>query len=650
MPVNHILNPGESVFIFGTIVDIEEIGKQNHKRLVVTLKDSTKSIELIWFQGVEWILKKIKINNQYLVFGKTNLFKNILTISHPEIEEVHDINAIQLHLVPLYSSTDKLSQNGFNGRQLGKLTEQIFNGISENDLPEIIPLSIVNKYKLMSRFLAYKNIHFPKFDVDLQQAKRRFIFEDFFIEQVHLSAQRAYRKKCEPGPHFSKVGNLFNKFYKDYLPFELTNAQKKVIKEIRQDTCKGFQMNRLLQGDVGSGKTIVAILTILLAIDNGFQACFLAPTDILATQHFESLKIALKHLPVQCALLKGSTPAKQKKQTIHLLKEGVLNVVVGTHAILEATVEFKNIGLAIIDEQHKFGVEQRSKLYQKSALPSHVLCMTATPIPRTLAMTMYGDLDISIINELPPGRKDIKTVHLYDSKRNEQVYPFLKSEIAQGRQIFIVYPIIEESEKLDYENLYSGYEYLKTFFMEPYYKIAIVHGKMDTKQKDMNMQNFINGQAHILVSTTVIEVGVNIPNASVMLIESAQKFGLSQLHQLRGRVGRGADKSYCILLTPSVLNEKSLARMIIMAKTNNGFEIAEKDLELRGPGDISGTKQSGALDFKLADLVKDKNILEIAKKDAEELIAHDPQLQLPENLQLQQYLNLKKPKGWEHIG
>jgi ATP-dependent DNA helicase RecG len=521
--------------------------------------------------------------------------------------------------------------------------------LSERDIPENLPDIILQRAQFVSRYDAYRQVHFPSSSEEFEKAVRRLKFEEFFITQIRLAIVKAKRHRYSKGVVFDKVGDLFNTFYHKHLPFQLTGAQKRVLKEIRSDTLSGHQMNRLLQGDVGSGKTIVALLSMLLAVDNGYQTCMMAPTEILAQQHFNSISSLLKDMPIGIHLLTGSTKTSERKYILQCLADGSLSMIIGTHALIEEVVEFKNLGLAVIDEQHRFGVAQRASLWKKATIPPHVLVMTATPIPRTLAMTAYGDLDYSIMDELPPGRQPITTVHRYDTYR-VSVMDFIKDEIEKGRQAYIIFPLIEESAKLDYESLMQGYEHVKAFFPEPRYWISMVHGRQHPEVKETNMQRFVKGDTHIMVSTTVIEVGVNVPNASVMVIENAEKFGLSQLHQLRGRVGRGAEKSYCILLTSSKLSNEAKERIKTMVSTNNGFEIAEKDLELRGPGDIEGTRQSGTLNLRLADLIKDKPILDAAKKWAEQLAEADPELDAIENLRLKHYLaSLQGKTVWSKI-
>ena len=640
----------EFALVQGKLWYFETAGERSAKRLVAYLKDDTGVIELTWFKGMGWIEKMLKQDEIYLAYGKISFFMGKPQIVHPELEVLKPLApGTKSFLEPVYSTTEKLKARGLGGRQIGKLAEGLFHILSEKELPENLPESIVEKLHLMPRFQALRQIHFPGSPAFYEQALRRLKFEEIFITQLRLAMVRSERHRKSRGVIFSKVGELFNSFYRDHLPFELTGAQKRVLKEIRIDTGTGHQMNRLLQGDVGSGKTIVALLAMLLAIDNGFQACLMAPTEILAQQHYATISALLENLPIELKLLTGSTPAKERKKILRSLVEGELHFLIGTHALIEEVVQFKSLGLAVIDEQHRFGVAQRASLWKKAALPPHMLVMTATPIPRTLAMTAYGDLDYSVMDELPPGRIPITTVHRYDNRR-VQVLDFVRSEVDAGRQAYIIFPLIEESAKLDYENLMSGYEHVKAFLPEPKYWISMVHGRQPSDQKETNMQRFVRGDTQVMVSTTVIEVGVNVPNATVMVIENAEKFGLSQLHQLRGRVGRGAEKSYCILLTSQQLGRDARERIKIMTATNNGFEIAEKDLELRGPGEIEGTRQSGLLNFRLADLVKDRQMLDAAKKIAEELIEADADLVSADNLRLKQYLmSLQGKTPWSRI-
>jgi ATP-dependent DNA helicase RecG len=636
--------------IAGKITDIQTLGERSTKRMIAWLEDGSGIVELTWFQGIQWIQKFLQEGNRYLVYGKAGFFNGRPQIMHPEIELfTPEMANGKSFLEPVYSTTEKLKAKGLNARQLAKLTSSLMALISAKDIIENIPEEVAQQLNLINRYNAITSIHFPKNLLEYEQALHRLKFEELFLAQIRLGMIRGKRHRRSKGVVFEKVGELFNSFYNNYLPFELTNAQKKVIKEIRTDTAKAHQMNRLLQGDVGSGKTIVALLVMLIAADNSYQSCMMAPTEILAQQHYNNLSNLLKDLPAGIALLTGSTKQSERKIMLSELKNGNLHILVGTHAVIEEVVKFNNLGLVVIDEQHRFGVAQRAKLWEKAITPPHILVMTATPIPRTLAMTAYGDLDYSVIDELPPGRQPIITVHRYETKR-AAVMNFVKGEIEKGRQAFFVYPLIEESEKMSYENLMQGYEQVKSFFPEHQYSISMVHGKMPAEQKEINMQRFKTGDTQILVGTTVIEVGIDVPNASVMVIESAEKFGLSQLHQLRGRVGRGSDKSYCILLTPYKLNNEAKERLKIMCATNDGFKIAEKDLELRGPGEIEGTKQSGMLNFRLASLVNDKDLLDAAKFYAEKILEEDDNLTEQENAGLRVYLLSQKGKTvWSKI-
>lgn len=649
-PVGQITSQMDYVQVRGILISMEAVGERRGRRLVAQLRDRTGIIELTWFQGITWVQKSLVLGQEYLVFGKISFFLGRPQITHPELESVQVANAGGKNfLEPIYSVTEKLKSRGLNGRAIGKLTQQLFLLISEKDLPENLPSDILLKENLLSRWDAYTNIHFPPTSLQKDQAIARLKFEELFLAQLRLGMLRSARHRFSRGVVFSKVDVNFNSFYHEHLPFPLTNAQKRVLKEIRQDMGTGKQMNRLLQGDVGSGKTIVALMAMLIAIDNRYQACIMAPTEILARQHFDNFKTMLSPLGLEVAILTGSSKSAEKKKALQGILDGNIHVVVGTHALIEETVQFKNLGLAVIDEQHKFGVAQRAKLWQKSAVPPHVLVMTATPIPRTLAMTAYGDLDYSVIDELPPGRKPIHTVHRLDDAR-PQVMDFIRSEIELGRQIYFIFPLIEESEKLQYENLMQGYENVKTWFPEPTYWISMVHGRMTADQKVTNMTRFVNKETQIMVGTTVIEVGVNVPNASVMIIESAEKFGLSQLHQLRGRVGRGSEKSYCILLSGNQVGREAKSRLSTMCATNDGFKIAEKDLEIRGPGDIQGTRQSGALNFRLANIVEDRPILEKAKLYVDGLLTIDPDLGKNENGALKSFLKVEQGKtSWGKI-
>ena len=647
-PLGQVTPDMDFVQVRGVLQGIDIIGEKRSKRMVSQLKDATGQIELAWFQGINWVQKNIEPGQAYLVFGRVSFFNGRAQIVHPEIEPYVPQQASQKALLePVYPSTEKLKSRGLNGKQIGKLTQGLFLQISERDLPENLPAHLLAGR--MGRWEAYRQIHFPTSQEQYKKALSRLVFEELFIAQVRLNLIKIDRHKNSKGHHFEKVGEYFNTFYNEHLPFQLTGAQKRVIKEIRQDTARGFQMNRLLQGDVGSGKTMIALLSMLIAADNGYQSCMMAPTEILAQQHYASLSELLKDMPLEVALLTGSTKTAERRRILQGLMDDTIHFVVGTHAIIEEVVQFKNLGLAVIDEQHRFGVAQRAQLWKKSKVPPHVLVMTATPIPRTLAMTAFGDLDYSVMDELPPGRQPIKTVHRYETSR-ASVMDFVKTEITKGRQAYYVYPLIEESEKMSYEDLMQGYEQVKSFFPEPKYKISMVHGKQKNMEKETNMQRFVSGDTQILVGTTVIEVGVNVPNASVMVIESAEKFGLSQLHQLRGRVGRGSEQSYCILLSSVKASREAKNRLKIMCDTNDGFVIAEKDLELRGPGDIDGTRQSGALNFRLANIINDRQALEEAKNEAYAICEKDPTLSHPENLPLRAFLQAQKTKiGWGKI-
>jgi ATP-dependent DNA helicase RecG len=638
------------VQVAGKITQLEQLGDKRSRRLVAYLHDGTGEIELIWFQGITWIEKSLSIGVSYLVYGKAGFFNNQPQIAHPETELITSEKTSSKNVLePIYPSTEKLRLRGLGGKQLALLTNHLFTLLSPKDLQENLPDEIINKYVLMPRYRAFQAIHFPTSVEEYQAAIRRLKFEELFIAQLRLGLMRFGRHSFSKGSVFDKVGELFTDFYQNHMPYELTGAQKKVLKEIRKDTGSGKQMNRLLQGDVGSGKTMVALLCMLIAAGNGYQSCLMAPTEILARQHLASISTLVKPIKISIKLLTGSTPNKIKKEILEACLKGDVDILIGTHAIIEETVQFKNLGLAIADEQHRFGVAQRAKLWKKNTVPPHILVMTATPIPRTLALTAYGDLDYSVMNELPPGRHPVKTVHRFENARL-QVMDFIREEIVKGRQAYIIYPLIEESEKLDYENLTKGYEEVKAFFPEPKYWISMVHGRQKSGIKDSNMQKFVTGDTNIMVSTTVIEVGVDVPNATVMVIESAEKFGLPQLHQLRGRVGRGAEKSYCVLLTGRKLSADARQRIKIMCETNDGFKIAEKDLEIRGPGEIEGTKQSGILGFKLANIVEDRAMLEVARTIAEEIIESDAGLALPKHTMIKEFLQSKKgDTAWSKI-
>lgn len=640
----------EYIQVAGILTGYEIVGQKAGRRLVARLQDKTGTLELTWFQGIAWIQKTLQQGQSYLVYGRVGFFQGSPQIVHPEVEVfTNDKKEGSYFLEPVYPTTEKLKARGLGGRQLARLTQVLLGMLQQKDIPENLPDAILRQMKFGNRFTAYKQIHFPQSYQEYEDAVKRLKFEELFIAQLRMALLRSDRHRFSKGVIFDHVGDLFTTFYKHHLPFALTNAQKRVIKEIRTDTGRGRQMNRLLQGDVGSGKTIVAVLIMLLAADNGYQACLMAPTEILSKQHYTTIQALLEKMDIPVRLLTGSTKAAERKKILKELAEGQVKILVGTHAVIEEKVVFENLGMVVIDEQHRFGVAQRAKLWSKATVPPHILVMTATPIPRTLAMTAYGDLDYSVLDELPPGRQPVTTVHRYESQRS-RVMDFLKAEIAKGRQVYIIFPLIEESDKLDYENLMHGYENVKTYFPEPAYWISMVHGRQPAEQKEVNMKRFVDGDTQIMVSTTVIEVGVNVPNASVMVIESAEKFGLSQLHQLRGRVGRGAEKSYCILISGQKLGKDARERIMMMTSTNNGFEIAEKDLELRGPGDIDGTRQSGALNFRLASIVQDRPLLDAARSLSASLLEADPDLVSADNLRLKNFLQQQKGKVlWSKI-
>lgn len=639
------------VQVIARLTHKELLGEKHTKRLIFQAQDDTGVMELAWFQGIRWIEKALIPGKAYIIFGKPGFFNGKVQMAHPEIEP-YSAEALMrkgnLTLQPAYSSTEKLKPFSLDSKGIQKLVATLLEQYAK-DIHENLPLYIINRFKLVSRAEAYRNIHFPEDAAALNEARRRLKFEELFLLQLKLLKTKLHRTNKFKGNIFGSVGNYFNEFYHHKLPFELTNSQKKVLKEIRQDTQRGVQMNRLLQGDVGSGKTVVALMSMLIAIDNGFQTCIMAPTEILANQHYQTIKSLVGDDFVEVALLTGSTKPKARKVLHERLESGDLKILIGTHALIEDKVQYKNLGLVVIDEQHRFGVEQRARLWRKNNIPPHILVMTATPIPRTLAMTLYGDLDISIIDELPAGRKPIETHHLYENQRL-RMFGFMKQEIAKGRQIYVVYPLIQESEKLDLKNLEDGATVMSYEFPTPDYNISIVHGKLKPHEKDYEMQRFIKHETQIMVATTVIEVGVNIPNASVMIIENAERFGLSQLHQLRGRVGRGAEQSYCILMSSHKLSADGRKRLSTMVKTNNGFEIAEIDLELRGPGNIEGTQQSGVLDLKIANIVTDQELLIQIRQCVEGIFEADPQLALPENQILHHSLQSKdQGLSWDKI-
>ncbi|WP_302025822.1 ATP-dependent DNA helicase RecG [Parabacteroides johnsonii] len=607
----------------GRILFFDTVGEGRTRRLIGKFTDGTGTIDLVWFKGINYVMDKIKTGVDYIVFGKPTEFGHIYNIPHPDIDTLDQADKVANGLTPFYNTSEKMKKSFLNSRAIQNLQYTLLSGLNWT-LPETLPPAVLNRIRMMPFPEAIRNVHFPESVDKLRKAQLRLKFDELFFIQLNILRSSNLRKLKLKGIVFPSVGDYFNTFYKEYLPFELTNAQKRVVREIRADMGSGRQMNRLLQGDVGSGKTLVALLSMLLAVDNHCQACMMAPTEILATQHYATVMGFLKDMDIKVALLTGSTKKKERNKILPAIASGEIQIVIGTHALIEETVVFSSLGLAIIDEQHRFGVEQRSRLWTKNSIVPHVLVMTATPIPRTLAMTLYGDLDVSVIDELPPGRKPIQTVHRYDNKK-AQLYDFLRKEIGQGRQVYVVYPLIEGSEKLDYKNLEEGFETFKEVF--PEYKVCMVHGKMKAADKEAEMQKFISGEAQILMATTVIEVGVNVPNASVMVIESAERFGLSQLHQLRGRVGRGAEQSYCVLVSSYKLSNETRKRLEIMVSSNNGFEIAEADLRLRGHGDLEGTRQSGeGIDLKIANLAADGQILQYARDIAQEVLNEDPDL------------------------
>ena len=638
------------VQIKGKIVRVKEEGVARKKRLKAVFEDCTSSMELVWFKGVSWVKKSLKVGEELVIFGKPTLYNGSFSMSHPEIETLEAYkSSLVTSMQGVYPSTEKLTLKSLHSKGISKLVHELLGQIIDY-IPETLSLTIRKEYKLISKKEALLNVHFPKSEAMLVQAHRRLKFEEFFFIQLAMLKLKQHKKEIYLSYPFSKIGKYFNTFYHEQLPFELTGAQKRVLKEIRLDVASGKQMNRLVQGDVGSGKTIVALMAMLMAKDNGFQSCLMAPTEILATQHFNGLQEMVEAVGMKMALLTGSTKVARRREIHAALESGALDILVGTHALLEDKVRYENLGIAIIDEQHRFGVSQRSKMWKKNQRPPHILVMTATPIPRTLAMAVYGDLDISLIDELPPGRKPINTLHKTDHHRLS-MFHFLKQEIEKGRQVYIVYPLIEESKTLDYKDLMDGYEGVCRHFPKPKFQVSVVHGRMKADDKEAEMARFVKGETHIMVATTVIEVGVNVPNASVMVIESAERFGLSQLHQLRGRVGRGAAQSYCVLMSGVKLSKDAKFRLKTMVSTQNGFEIADADLKLRGPGDIMGTRQSGLLDLKIGDLLKDSKILEYARKIAIYILQEDPNLSSDENrLILKEYLRAHQHKmQWSSI-
>jgi len=639
---------GQSVQLKGTITGVREIGTGRGKRLQASFQDQSGVIDLVWFKGVKWIKDKLTPGVLFRVYGKPTRFNTSWNIAHPEITTFDSV-AHEKGLQAVYNSTDKLTKKGLHSKGIEKLTYQLASGIT-GKIPEILPKELIDQYNLVSREEAYKYIHIPRNFEDVQKSQLRIKFEELLMLQLELFLRKNANIKKAGGYPFEKTGVFFDEFYNKHIPFELTDAQKRVTKEIRKDLRSGNQMNRLLQGDVGSGKTLVAVLSMLFGVGNGFQSALMAPTEILAQQHYKTIEELLAPLDIKVALLTGSTKKSERKVLFKDLEEGNIHILIGTHALLEPTVKFKNLGLVVIDEQHRFGVAQRARLWRKNDKPPHILVMTATPIPRTLAMTFYGDLDVSVIDELPPGRKPITTLHFFEKSRLK-VFQLMKEEIALGRQIYIVYPLIKESETMDYKNLMEGYEAISRTFPRPDYQISIVHGQMKPEDKAFEMEQFVKGNTHIMVATTVIEVGVNVPNASLMIIESSERFGLSQLHQLRGRVGRGAEKSYCILMTGEKLSQEGKKRIQTMVSTNDGFKIAEVDLEIRGPGDIMGTQQSGIMNLKLADLARDGQLVSAARQSARDLLDNDPLLkkekQYPLKVELKRHL--KSKPNWSKI-
>jgi ATP-dependent DNA helicase RecG len=644
---------GDIILIKGQIISKEIIKSGNFKsRLTAVLKDNTGLLELVWFQSVKTIYEILQEGKTYIVYGRVNVFGGKKSIPHPEIEEfVQDVKLVNT-FDPVYPSTDKLEKAGLDSKTRRRLIKQIFENITRLDIPENLPDYIIAMLKLPSRFECHQWIHLPQNEEQKIKAQNRIKFEEFFFLQLQLVHKRDGRKDLLLGAKFERIGEYFNRFYKEKLPFELTNAQKRVLKELRNDLGAGFQMNRLLQGDVGSGKTIVALMAMLISLDNGYQASLMAPTEILAQQHYKTISSLVEGLEINVGFLSGSVKGKKRKELLAQLEVGEIHILIGTHALIEDHVVFKDLGLSIIDEQHRFGVAQRASLWRKAnGIAPHILVMTATPIPRTLAMTTYGDLDVSIIDELPVGRKEIKTIHKFENARPE-IIDFLRTEIALGRQIYIVFPLIDESEVLDLKNLQEGYELLLQYFPRPKYQISVVHGRMKPADKDFEMNRFIIKETQIMVATTVIEVGVNVPNASVMVIENAERFGLSQLHQLRGRVGRGADQSYCILMSGNKVSADARVKIKTMVQTTNGFEIAAVDMELRGPGDMDGTKQSGVVNFKLLNLAKDLAIINTARNLAEAILEEDKDLTMPKNIRLINYLRyigVASDENWRRI-
>lgn len=646
------VNPVQAeIQVVGRITRVEILGQKNAKRLTARMEDETGSIELVWFKKIDAIKGLLKKDKPLVIFGRVSVFQHRIQIAHPDIEDLESYRSKpRIPLQPVYPTTEKLQKRGINNRVMVKLFQELIEQLKDR-ITETLSQDILENYRLVNRKEAFTQIHFPPSLEVLSKAQYRLKFEELFFLQLTLLMRKKNHRKAWTGYAFTRVGENFHRFYREFLPFSLTNAQKRVFKEIRHNLGQPVQMNRLIQGDVGSGKTIIALMSMLMALDNGFQSCLMVSTEVLATQHYYALQKLLEPIGISSALLTGSTPQLTRKKIRHGIEAGEIKILVGTHALIEDPVHFQNLGLAVIDEQHRFGVAQRAKLWKKNEKPPHVLIMTATPIPRTLAMTLYGDLDVSVIDELPAGRKPVKTIHCCEHERLE-VFGFLKKQIAQGRQIFIVYPLIEESEKINYKDLMDGYESISRAFPLPEYRISILHGRMKASEKEVEMSRFIKGETQLMVATTVIEVGVDIPNASVMLIESAERFGLSQLHQLRGRVGRGYAQSYCILMTGEKIGEETRARIRVICETNDGFKIAEEDLRLRGPGDMMGTRQSGALGLRIADLSKDTQITSQARQAAIELLRKDPELSAPEHQMIHETFTKhhRKKIAWSKIG
>ena len=633
----------------GKIIKFEEKGQKRAKRLIAHFQDETGIVELVWFKGARWIRSSIKLHTEYIVFGKPSAFKGNFNIVHPEMDMQEENQQFTAGLQAVYHATELLNAKGLSSRAIGKLIKALLP-LLKNQLEETLSASLVDKLNLPTRDQALVDVHQPKDAKSLVRAQKRLKFEEFFFMQLHLLKLKLTRNKKFKGYPFENLGDGFNEFYNKHLPFDLTGAQKRVLKEIRNDVRNPQQMNRLLQGDVGSGKTLVALLSMLMAVDNGYQACLMAPTEILARQHFTTISEYLEAQNIKVAILTGSSKTKERRVLHEQLENGEIDILIGTHALIEDKVKFQNLAFVVIDEQHRFGVAQRAKLWKKNKFPPHMLVMTATPIPRTLSMTLYGDLDVSVIDELPPGRKEVKTMWKTDSSRL-QIINFMREQIALQRQLYVVFPLIEESEKLDYKDLMEGYNAIDREFPMPEFQVSVVHGQMKAEDKEYEMKRFVDGVTNIMVATTVIEVGVNVPNASVMIIESAERFGLSQLHQLRGRVGRGAEQSYCILVSGNKVSVEAKTRLQTMVDTNDGFEISEVDLKLRGPGDMMGTKQSGVLDFKIADIIADNKILHFARNEADLLLKEDEELEKAQNINIARAYRpyARERMGWSRI-